>query len=271
MEFDRTLISNLRNSLSFLNRSLLLACNTLMKGKLLSEKPDYVRETEIFTEFFRNVLGEAKAIEKFRVKVLKPLYDEIYSDLLSKVIDDGKVQDSFIKEGISFKFGSYSLPISKIYSTVLELMEQDKKMKVIHPPKIILAFYAVMFYAVEKEESKEALDMIAVNMNLMIETIEDMTKPPPQDGGNVIKDAFKKLNPAKMMEMMGSMNKDPRANAQMKQMFGKMQEAFGADDPMTALGDMIKESSRKMAEEMEGKNEVEEEVSSPAEDASGED
>lgn len=247
MEFDKSLISSLPRSLNFLIRSCDLACNTLMKGKLFSDKPDYVVQQEQFSEFFENVLKKPEAIEKFRNKVLKDVYDSNYTDVIEKIINDGKANDKFMLSGIEFRFGKFVLPISKIYRNA------TLHGRSVHPPKILLGFYAVMYYTVKEEESKECLDLVSSNINSMIETIEEMARPPPgagggMSGGNFFKDALSKFDLGQTTEMLNKISSDPKMSGEFKKMCGKVQEVFESGNPMESLGDLIKESSIHAAE-----------------------
>lgn len=245
MEFDKSLISSLPRSLNFLIRSLDLACNTLMKGKLFSDKPEYIVQQEQFSEFFENVLKKPEAIEKFRNKVLKDVYDANYTDVIEKIVIDGKANDKFMLSGIEFRFGKFILPISKIYRNATLHAKENRS---VHPPKILLGFYAVMYYTVKDEESKECLDLISSNINSMIESIEEMARPPPQassgmPGGNFIKDALSKFDLGQTTEMLNKISSDPKMSGEFKKMCGKVQEVFESGNPMEALGELVKESS----------------------------
>ncbi len=243
-EFDRTVISNLPKSLGWFVRSLNLACNTMMKGVKFSDKPEFIKKTEAFTEVVIEdiVMKDKEKLENFRAKFLKPIYDENYTDIISKVIpSEGKVNDKFVKEGLEIKVGKNVLPISEIYVNITKHVK-EKNLRSIHAPKIILGFFAVMFYTVAKEESKETLDMISDNMDSMINTIEDMLRPPTPPGGGMM-DMLKNFNPGKMSEMFSQMGQDPRMSEEFKKAHGKVTEILKSDNPSEAMGELFKEMS----------------------------
>lgn len=243
-EFDRTVISNLPKSLGWFVRSLNLACNTMMKGVKFSDKPEYIKKTESFIEVVIEeiVLKDKEKLENFRSKFLKPIYDEHYTDIIAKVIpSEGKANDKFFKEGLEIKVGSNVLPISEIYVNITKHVK-EKSIKSIHAPKILLGFFAVMFYTVIKEESKETLDMISENMDSMISIIEDLLRPPTPPSGGMM-DMLRNFNPGKMSEMFSQMGQDPRMSEEFKKAHGKVTEILKSDNPSEAMGALFKEMS----------------------------
>ena len=250
-EFDRSLISNLPKSLNWFVRSLGLACNTLMKGVKFSDKPDYVLKTENFIEVFEEVIMKDKdTLEKFRLKFLKSIYDDNYTDITAKIMsEEGKVNDKFIKEGLEIVVGSSVLPVSTIYTKITEHIKKNK-LRSTHPPRIILSFFAVMYHTVLKEETKETKDLISENINTMMGVIEELTRPPsPQ--GNSMADMFKNFNPGKMSEMFNKMGQDPRMSGEFKKAHGKVAEILKSEDPTKVMGDLFKEMTAHAAEAQE--------------------
>ena len=247
MEFDRSLISSLPKSLDFFVRSLVLSCNTLWKGKLISDKPEFILQTEEFSDFFKNVLSDPKLVDKFREKVLKDIYDQNYTDIIEKIVgDDGKAQDKFMSSDIRFNFNKFCLPVSAVYKAIVEF---SKKQRVVHPAKILLGFYAVMFHTVVKEESKESLDLISVNINQMIDTLEEMARPPPREKSNFFQEALKNFNPGQATELLNKISNMPEANGQAKDALAKVKEMLSSDNPLEGLGNLLEET-KKMASQM---------------------
>jgi len=247
VEFDRTLISNLPKSLAFFIRSLVLSCNTLLKGVRLSDKPKYVEQSEEFSEFFENILREKGAVEKFREKILKDIYEDNYTDIISKAIDDdNNPHDSFMLDDLNFNFGKFCLPISTIYKNITEYAKKNRS---VHPPKIMLGFYATMFHTVKNDgETKETLDLISNNINIMIEAIEDISRPlPSSSSGNFLMDALKKFNPGEATEMFNKIGSDPRMSEEFKKVHGKVTDIFKSENPMDALNSLFKEMSAEAA------------------------
>jgi hypothetical protein len=246
-EFDRTVISNLPKSLGWFVRSLNLACNTMMRGVKFSDKPEYIKKTEAFTEVIIEgiALKDKVKLENFRTRVLKPIYEQNYTEIISKVIpSEGKVDDKFMKEGLEIKVGSNVLPVSEIYTNITKRIK-DKNLRSIHPPKILLGFFAVMFYTMKEEESeenKETLDMISDNMDSMINSIEDILRPPSPTGGGMM-DMIKNFNPGKMSEMFNKMGQDPRMSEEFKKAHGKVAEILKSDNPSEVMGELFKEMS----------------------------
>lgn len=241
-EFDRTVISNLPKSLGWFVRSLNLACNTMMKGVKFSDKPEFIKKTESFTEVVIEdiVMKDKEKLENFRAKFLKPIYDQNYTDIIAKVIpSEGKVNDKFVKEGLVIEVGKNVLPISEIYTNITKHVK-DNNLRSIHAPKILLGFFAVMFYTVAKEESKETLDMISDNMDSMINTIEEMLRPPTPPPGGMM-DMLKNFNPGKMSEMFSTMGQDPRMSEEFKKAHGKVAEILKSENPGEAMQELFKE------------------------------
>jgi len=225
-----------------------------MKGKLFSDKPEYIVQQEQFSEFFENVLKKPESVEGFRTKVLKDVYDINYTDVIEKIIptdgeSEGKANDKFMMSGIEFRLGKFILPISNIYRNATL---QAKEAKSVHPPKILLGFYAVMYYTVKDDESKECLDLISSNINTMIEAIEEMARvPAPNPGGNFFKEALGKFDLGQTTEMLNKISSNPKMSGEFKKMCNKVQQVFESGDPMEALGELIKESSIHAAEQMD--------------------
>lgn len=243
-EFDRTVISNLQKSLGWFVRGLQLSCNTMMKGVKFSDKPEYIKKTEAFVEVVIDdiVMKDKEKLENFRAKFLKPIYDHNYTDIIAKVIpSEGKVNDKFVKEGMEIRVGKNVLPISEIYTNITKHVK-DKNLRTIHAPRILLGFFAVMFYTVHKEESKETLDMISENMDSLINTIEDMLRPPTPPGGGVM-DMLKNFNPGNISEMFNKMGQDPRMSEEFKKAHGKVAEILKSENPTEVMKELFNEMS----------------------------
>lgn len=248
MEFDRSLISSLPRSLNFLVRSLDMACNTLMRGKLITDKPDYIEQQEQFSEFFENVYRKPEAIEKFKDKVLKDIYDNNYTDIIEKIIVDNVPKDRFMMNGLEFKFGKFVLPISKIYRNASLHAKENRSA---HPPKILLGFYSVMFHTVKKEESKECLDLIAANISSMIEAIEEIAKPPQaqQAGANIFQDLIKNFDISQPNSFLDKLTNNPNMPEELRGACDKVKQIFGSENPIEALEKFAKETTIHAAEQ----------------------
>ena len=251
MEFDRSIISTLPKSLHYFTRSLVLACNTLMKGKRISEKPTFVSQTEEFGDFLGEVSSKegVKGIEKIREKVLKDVYDQNYTDVINKILEGGgKANDSFMSSGIELRVGKICLPVSEVYKAI---GEHSKKKRTPHPVKILLGFYAVMYHtAGASGETKESLDLISDNINLMIDALEEMSRPPPSDGGFMgdLMSKFKGMDIGKVGEMLESLAQNPSAPPDLKNHVVKLQDVIKSDNPAEKIGEFLRETQDKMAQ-----------------------
>ena len=262
MDFDRSLISSLPKSMHYFTRALVQSCNTFSKGKRISEKPEFVTQTEEFNDFVVEISEKhgMKGWEKFHEKVLKNVYDLRYTDIINKIFEEeGKANDSFMSNHMEFRYGNKVLPISIVYKTIIE---HAKTNPIFHPMKILLGFYSVMFYtAVMNKEPKTDLDLISDNINLMIDKLEEFARPPPQEGGfmNDMMSKFKNMDLGKATEMLESLSQNPHAPPDLKEHKMKLKDVMKSPNPTERIGEFLKDTQEKMAKAAENLKRAQEE------------
>jgi len=242
-----------------------------MKGVKFSDKPDYVIKTEKFIEVFEEIIMKDKTtLESFRVKFLKEIYDTYYTEIVSKVMPgNGKVNDHFIKNNLEFKLGKSTLPISTIYTNITKHVKENN-IRSIHPPKILLGFFSVMFHTVVKEEPKETLDLISENINTLMGAIEDLIRPPTPPSNSMF-DMVKNFNPGQMSEFFNKIGQDPRMSEEFKKVHGKVTDIFKNKDPAQAMGELFKEMSAHAGmDEQDNPQSIEKEEKEESQDVSDE-
>ena len=268
MEFDSSMVKDFRSSLEFLTDACRQTCHHVTRDKIFMEKPSWANQTEKFSSFYDRMKDNEKAVEKFRSKVVVPLYESKYMDIINKIIDEKNVvQDEFIKlptgssegenftltnhpDGIYFSISNIFLPISDVYSESLKYAKKNKNTP--FPVKILLGFYCVVFHAVKQQEDKENLDLIAENIKILSESLEVKDQPVQISEGptQMLQNLLGNIDLGQIGEMMGKVTGDEKASKEFGEVFSQMTDVIkNGGNPLEAMGDIIKSASIRANEE----------------------
>lgn len=267
MSFDGTKISDLTSSMQYLISSMIDAGKYMSRAELLSAKPNWLAQTERFSSLFDRIKEDKEAVEKFKNKVLYPMYLRYNIDLNNKLIDDeDKVQDAYIKikinknedfklktkpEGIHFFWDPFFLPISEAYSRVLAFETKNKEQNNMHATCILIGLYSVLYHAAFSKEDKEVLKGLNENIKLLVSALDIMVKPAPRSFGgpmDMLKNLMQNMDLEPIEEMMSTITGDSKAKGSLGEVLkrmGKTVEEGG--NPLDQISEMMNEFTAQAA------------------------
>ena len=270
MEFDSSMVKDFKNSLDFLTESCKQTCYHITRDKIFMEKPAWANQTEKFSSFYDRIKDNENAIEKFKQKVVIPLYESRYMDIVNKIINDKNiVQDEFIKltnnnrneneenftlsntpEGIYFSISNIFLPVSDVYTESLQYAKKNKNTP--FPIKILLGFYCIIYHAVKETEDQGNLDLISENIKILSDSLEVRDQPVQVSDGptQMLQNLLGNIDLGQIGEMMGKVTGDEKASKEFGEVFSQMTDVIkNGGNPLEAMGDIIKNASIRADEE----------------------
>lgn len=285
MDFDATKISDLISSVDYLINSMSNTGKYLSRGELLAGKPSWLGQTERFSSFFDRIKDNSEIIEKFRTRVVLPLYNRYNVNLNSKLIDtDNKVQDTYIKikinntndfklktepEGIYLNIERFFLPVSEAYSRVLAHETKNKDQNNLYATCILIGFYSVLYHSALPDEGKENLEGLYENITLMVSALDVLEKPEPVNNGGpmaMFQNFMKNIDLGQIGEMMSKITNDDTANGNLGDVLKKMGSAVEkGENPFNIMEDIVKEASAHVGKQDDDEDDEPEVVSAPSE------
>ncbi len=267
MEFNVDQVSTLEKSVEFLIDSMSKAGQYINRERFLENKPFWMIQTEKFSSLFSRIKDKLEAVENFRKKVLVPVYETHNANLLSQLIsDEGVVQDDFLKVtlqqtndfrikttpgGVYFQLDKLFLPISEVYTQVVNYSVAHKNENIPYPVQILIGFYSSLYHAVKDSEDNESMTLLKKNIEVLTDSMETCDQPVKKSKGpiDVLQNMLGNIDMGQIGEMMGKVTCDPQASKDFGEVFSKMTEVIkDGGNPLDAMGDIIKSASMRASD-----------------------
>ena len=275
MDFSLDRIKDFQNSVSFLTDTMIQSGKYVYQNEGMVSKPFWLNQSEKFSSFYERIKRKNEAIDKLKLDVFKPIFTKFELEFNSKLInDENKVQDDFIKvtineedennnltinnpRGLFFKAGKLPLPFSETYSQVTAHNKKYQIKNNPYPLLLLIGLYSSIFNAVKEQETAMTNQCFKDNIQILLDGLEGcdgIPKKKQMDNNpmNMLQNMMKGFDFGELSKMMGKVTGDEKAAAEFGEVFGKMTESIKeGKNPMESMGEIIKNVSARMEDEIE--------------------
>jgi len=278
MSFKEDMVSDFKNSMSFLIDAMMQTYQYSIKGNFNPTKPFWAVQVEKFSSLFDKIRDNQEMVDNLKSKVVSQFFQDNTFSLTNRLInEDGSVDDSFIKlnkgydEGDSFKIrttpsGLYFqvskvfLPLSEVYTEAVRLCVANKNHNLPFPNKILLGLYSVIKFSVSGDVDSDQEASIRNNISTLKESLEicNEVKPQRNDGGpiDMIKSMLGNIDFDQIGDMMNKVTGDERSSKEFGEVFGKISDTIkSGGNPLDTMGEIIKQATVSAAEEEDNSQE----------------
>ena len=179
-------------SLSFLINSMIVCGSEYISSK--HTKPGWMTRTEAFHQLFTQARKRSQEDpEKNPLNGLKKLTQETYDrfsvDLIQPIIQDGKVNDEFLKirhdyiptevKGLAIQTSKQVLPIAEAYTAAVKLAMANPDNQSPYPSRILYGMYSVFLSGCTLSDDERS--SIQKNVDISKEIMENCDEPDEED------------------------------------------------------------------------------------------
>lgn len=267
MDFNLEKIKTFGGSVSFLVDTMIQAGKHIFQREAMISKPSWLIQSEKFSSFFDRIKRKDEALDKLKMDVFRPVYENYESDFNSSLVNgDSVVVDDFLKikdsevtdvlrvpqpEGLYFRADKLYLPFSEIYSQILAFNKSHGVKNSAYPILLLIGLYTSVFNAVKEKETQITHQTFKANIQILLDSLEGCDGVPKRrqenNSMNMLQNLMGNFDFKQLSDMMGKVTGDEKASQEFGEVFGKMTESIKqGKNPLESMGEIIKNVSSRM-------------------------
>ena len=269
MDFTTDKIKNFGSAVSFLADTMVQVSKHIFQREAMISKPSWLIQSEKFSSFFDRIKRKDEALDKLKIDVFRPVYDNYEAEFNSSLINsDNIVVDDFLKvkdeddgtfkipqpQGLHFRADKLFLPFSEVYTQISLFNKSHGVKNSAYPILLLIGLYSSVFNAIKEKETQSTHEVFKKNIQVLLDSLEGCDgipkKRPENNSMNMLQNIMGNFDFKQLSDMMGKVTGDQKASQEFGEVFEKMTDSIKqGKNPLESMGDIIKNVSSRIEDE----------------------